>query len=109
MLDAKLWHNKTETKNEKDAEMVEFIKTCDQYPYRLNFGNFFNSIIFHHSFCWGENKSSENALRKEWVIYFCLGVMIKTWRVLLGGRSKNKQIQFFDFWFPYVLPVILSP
>ena len=37
MLEAKLWHNKTETKNAKVAKMVEFIKTFDQYPRRFNF------------------------------------------------------------------------
>ena len=45
MLEAKLCHNKTETKNAKVAKMVEFIKTCDQYPRRFKFGHFFNSII----------------------------------------------------------------
>ena len=45
MLEAKLWHSKAETKNAKVAKLVEFIKTCDQYPCRLNFGDFFNSII----------------------------------------------------------------
>ena len=45
MLEAKLWHNKTETKNVKVAKMMEFIKTCDQYPRRFHFGHFFNSII----------------------------------------------------------------
>ena len=52
---------------------------------KFNFGNFFNSIIFHqthpHSlpltlvpplFCWGKNRSSENAVWEEWVISFCL-------------------------------------
>ena len=32
MLETKLWHNKTEIKNVKVAKMMEFIKTCDQYP-----------------------------------------------------------------------------
>ena len=31
MLEAKLWHNKTETKNVNVAKMVKFVKTCDQY------------------------------------------------------------------------------
>ena len=35
----------TNNVNVKVARMVEFIKTCDQYPRRFNFGNFFNSII----------------------------------------------------------------
>ena len=42
MLEAKLWHNKTEAKNVK---MVEFIKTCDQYLRTFKFDNFINSII----------------------------------------------------------------
>ena len=107
MLKAELWHNKTETKNVKVAKMVEFIKTCDQYPRRFNFGNFFNSIILPtpisshpptQPLSAGEKKrSAENAVREEWVISFCLGLMIKTWdRVLLGGMNKNEQIQFFD-------------
>ena len=29
MLESKLWHNKSETKNVKVAKMVEFIKTCE--------------------------------------------------------------------------------
>ena len=44
-LESKLWHGKTETKNEKVAKMVEFIKTCDQYPRKFNFGHLFSSII----------------------------------------------------------------
>ena len=44
MLETKLWHNKTEIKNVKVAKMMEFIKTCDQYPCRFNFCNLFNSI-----------------------------------------------------------------
>ena len=31
MLESKLWHNKTETKNVKFAKMVKFIKTCEQH------------------------------------------------------------------------------
>ena len=45
MLETKLWCNKTNIKNKKVVKMVEFIKTCDQYPHRFNFGNFFISII----------------------------------------------------------------
>ena len=45
MLEAKLWHSKTETNNVKVAKMVNFIKTCDQYPRRFNFVNFCYSII----------------------------------------------------------------
>ena len=45
MLDPELWHNKAESKNIKVAKMVEFIKTCDQYPRKFNFVHFFSSII----------------------------------------------------------------
>ena len=98
MLVTKLWHGKTESKNVKAAKMVEFIKTCDQCPpRRFNFGNFFNSIILPPPFCWGKNRSSENAVREEWAISFCLWGNDKnlgtnfTW-----GMSKNEQIHFFD-------------
>ena len=41
MLEPKPWHNKTETKNLKVANMMEFIRTCDQYPSKFDFGRFF--------------------------------------------------------------------
>ena len=92
MPEAKLWYNKTETKNVKVAKTVEFIKTCDQYPCTLNFGNFFNFIILC-TFCWGKNRSSEKAAGEDWVTSFCLGDNDKNQgRVLLGGMSKNEQI-----------------
>ena len=52
MLESKLLYNKTETKNVKVAKIVEFIKTCNQYPCKFNFGHFFRS--FFHFFCLGE-------------------------------------------------------
>ena len=97
MLEA--WRHKTETKNVKVAKMVEFIKTCEQYPRRFNFVHFFNSIILP-PFLLGKNRSSENAVLEEWVISFCLGVMIETLEGgggERGGMSKNEQIPFFDF------------
>ena len=45
MLEFNLWHNKTETKNVKVAKVVEFIKTCNQYPRRFTFGHFFSFVI----------------------------------------------------------------
>ena len=51
MLESKLWYNKTDIKNVKGAKMVEFIKTCDYYPCKFNFGRFFMSIILSF-FCW---------------------------------------------------------
>ena len=32
----KLWRIKIETKNKKDAKMVGFIKTCNQYTHKFN-------------------------------------------------------------------------
>ena len=97
MLEAKLWHTKTETNNAKVARMVEFIKTCDQYPRKFNLGNFFNSIILSPPFCWEKNRSSENTVQEEWVISFRLGGNDKNLGVsLLGGMSKNELIKFFD-------------
>ena len=91
MLDAKLWYNEKETKNVKVAKMVEFNKTCDQYPCRFKFGNFFSSIIPPPPFPLGKNRSSENAVLEAWVISVAWEIMIKTWgRVLLGGISKKE-------------------
>ena len=60
MLQSKLWHKKTGTKNVKVAEMVEFIKTCDQYSRKFNFGHFFSSIILLLSS--EENRFSETVV-----------------------------------------------
>ena len=46
MFEPKFGQNETETKNAKAAKMVEFIKTCDQYRPKFNFGHFVSSIIF---------------------------------------------------------------
>ena len=44
-LNLKLWHNKTETKKIKVANGgMEFIKTCDEYLMKFNFGHIFSSI-----------------------------------------------------------------
>ena len=45
MFEAKLWYSKTKTENVKVEKMVEFIKTCDQYPRKFHFGHYFSSII----------------------------------------------------------------
>ena len=82
MLEAKLWHNKTETKNVKVAKMVEFIS--DQYPRRFDFDNFFNSIILPPSFYWGKIRSSEKVVWEEWVFSF-----------FLGGNGKNLGESFY--------------
>ena len=113
MLEAKLWHNKTEIKTVKVSKMVGFIRTCDQYPHRINFDNFFNSMILIlpqrpipasppppplsagekidlQKMLFGRNGNFPSAWGGR-------GVMIKTWgRVLLWGISKNEQIEFFD-------------
>ena len=80
MLETKLWHNKTETENVKVAKMTEFIKTCDQYPRRLNFGDFFNSIILPPTFIWGKTDLQKTLF---WVISSCL-----------GGNDKNQGESF---------------
>ena len=41
MLESKLWHSETETKNVKGVKMVGFIKTCDQYLFFLLSHSFF--------------------------------------------------------------------
>ena len=66
MLESKLWHNKTEISSLNVAKMVEFIKTCDQYPVRFNFGHFFSSKIVS-ALCWGKNRFSESAVPVKWV------------------------------------------
>ena len=106
MLEAKLWRNKTETNNVKVAKMVEFIKICDQYPRRFNFGNFLNVIIlFPHSA--GEKKIFRKRCLEGMGNSFCLGGNGKNLgRILLGSMSKNEQIQFFDS--QMYLPVILA-
>ena len=110
MLEAKLWQNKTGTNNVKVAKMVEFIKPCDQYPRRFNFGNFFNSIISPPptpSFYWGKIDLQKTLFGRNGQFPSAWGVMIKTWgRVFLGGMSKNEQIQFFDS--QMYLPVIIT-
>ena len=86
--------------------MGEFIKTCDQYLHWFNFSKFFDSIILLHHlpppppppthtplFLLTKNKSSENALLGEWVIFFYLGSNDKNWgRVLLSSICKNVSI-----------------
>ena len=48
--------------------MIEFIKTCDQYPRTFNFGNFFNSIIFSLTLYAQEKIPSENTVWEKWAI-----------------------------------------
>ena len=47
MLESKLWlKTEKETKKKlKGAKMVGFIKTCEQYSHKFNFGHFFSSIV----------------------------------------------------------------
>ena len=44
MLECKLWYSETATKNVKGKKMVEFMKTCDQYPHKFNFDHFLSSF-----------------------------------------------------------------
>ena len=48
MLEVKLWHNKTETKNVKIAKTVEFIKTCDHYLRRFNFLLLIGQYVYYN-------------------------------------------------------------
>ena len=64
LLEAKLWHNKAKTKNIKAAKMVKLIKTCDQYPCRFNFGNFFKSLILSNVFASNPNHKFETFLQR---------------------------------------------
>ena len=57
--------------------MLKFIKICDQYPCRLNFGNFFNSMILSFPLSAGE----KCIFRKG-----CLGGVISFFP---GGDDKN--------------------
>ena len=111
MLEAKLWHNKTEIKTVKVSKMVGFIRTCDQYPHKINFDNFFNSMILILPQRPTPSSSPPPLSAREKIDLQKLlfgrngnfpsawggGVMIITWgRVLLWGISKNEQIEFFD-------------
>ena len=62
----------------------------------VNFDNFFNYIILSPVSLLRKKISSENAVREEWAIPVCVGViMMKTWRrVLLGGWVKLKRFNF---------------
>ena len=57
--------------NAKVAKMMEFIKTYGEYTCRFNFGIFFQ--IHNPPLLLEKNRSSENAVHREWVISFCLG------------------------------------
>ena len=73
--------------------MVEFIKTCDQYPCKFNFGHIFSSVLFPHS---AEKSIFQSTFLGEMGNFFLPGVvMIKTWRWVIFG-VMSKQIQFFD-------------
>ena len=54
MLELKLWHNKTETKNVTVTKMMEFIKAYDQYACKFDFGHFFSSITLPPFFSEGK-------------------------------------------------------
>ena len=93
----------TETKNAIIAKMVGFIKKCDQYSCKFNFGHFLSSIILL-PFCWGKiQKALFGGNGKVPGV-----VMIRTWgKFLLSDISENEQIQLFDLQMHF--PVILTP
>ena len=84
--------------------MVEYVKTCNQYLCKLNFGYIFSSIVV--SLFAGETLIFEK---------LCLGEFPSTWRSddknleksFAWDVSKNEQIQFFDL--QMYFPVILTP
>ena len=84
---------------------MKFIKTCDQYPCKFNFGHFFSSTILL-PFCW---EKIQKTLLRDMVNFLLPGVvMIRTWgRFLLRYISKNEKIQLFDSQMHF--PVILTP
>ena len=85
-----------QTKNVKVAKMVEFIKTCSSDTF-VNFGNFFNSTILSLPFLLRKKYLQKMLFTRNQRFPSASGIMIKTWgSVLLGGISKNEQIQFFD-------------
>ena len=68
----------TETKNVKVAKMVESIKTCDQYPCKFDFGDFFSFIILPLSA--GEKQIFKKHFPREMGNILLLGVtMIRIW------------------------------
>ena len=79
-----------QTKNVKVAKMVEFIKTNTLV-------NFFNSILLSSLFLLRKEYLQKTLFGRNAQFPSAWGLIIKTWEsVLLGGRSKNEQIQFFD-------------
>ena len=85
-----------QTKNVKVAKMVEFIKTCTSDTF-VNFVNFFNSTILSLPFLLRKKYLQKMLFMKNQRFPSAWGIMIKTWgSVLLGGISKNEQVQFFD-------------
>ena len=59
-VESKLCQNKK--KNVKRAEMVGFIKTCDQYPHKFNFGHFFRSLVVFPFFAGGKQSFKKQCL-----------------------------------------------
>ena len=95
MLETKLWHNKPDNKNIKVAKMVEFIKTCDQYPCRFNFGIFFQFDNPPSLSAKEKIDLQKTLFKRNGKFPSAWWVMIKIWgRVLLKGMIKNEQIQF---------------
>ena len=91
MNGSKLWRNKTEIRNVKSAQIVEFIKTCDQYPHKFNLV-IFSSMILPLS-AGGKIDFQKNAVLVKWVIFFSLEEYFAERGG--GGMSTNEKIQFF--------------
>ena len=70
MNGSKLWRNKTEIRNVKSAQIVEFIKTYDQYPHKFNLV-IFSCMILLLSAGW-KIDFQKNAVLVKWVIFFSL-------------------------------------
>ena len=101
MLEAKLWYNKTETKNERlqrwsnlSNTLVVLILVIFSAPYP-----------FSH---WGKNRLSENAVWEEWeILSYLWGNDKNMGESFARGMSKNEQILLFDS--QMYLQVILTP
>ena len=98
-LNLKLQHNKTETKKVKVKNVgMEFIKTCDEYRFKLKFGHIFSYIFLpltagekqiFKTLCL-EEMFSKHFVWRKWVISSTWSGDNKTMGgVLLGDISKH--------------------
>ena len=95
MIEAKLLHSKTYTKNVKFAKMVEFNKACDQNLCWRRY--FFSNAIILSPLSPQEKYLQKTPFGRNGPFPSAWRIIIRTWRrVLLGDMNKNEQIQFFD-------------